>query len=35
VPSNGNGSVIETVARWAWKEITDLERASLGWLRRI
>ncbi|MEA2361052.1 MAG: hypothetical protein QOD71_197 [Thermoleophilaceae bacterium] len=32
---NGPGSVIETVARWAWKEITGLERASLGWLRRL
>ncbi len=33
--SNGTGSVIETVARWAWRELTELERASLGWLRRI
>jgi uncharacterized protein with NAD-binding domain and iron-sulfur cluster len=32
---DGAGSVIESVARWAWREITHLERASLDWLRRI
>jgi hypothetical protein len=33
--ANGSDSLIEAVARWAWRELTELERASLGWLRRI
>jgi uncharacterized protein with NAD-binding domain and iron-sulfur cluster len=32
---DGSGSVIEATARWLWREITELERASLNWLRRI
>jgi hypothetical protein len=33
--SDGSGSAIEAAARWLWREITDFERASLDWLRRI
>lgn len=32
---DGGGSLIEAAARWVWREVTELERASLDWLRRI
>jgi uncharacterized protein with NAD-binding domain and iron-sulfur cluster len=32
---NRSGSLIEATARRLWREITELERASLDWLRRI
>jgi hypothetical protein len=32
---DGPGSAIETAARWLWREVTQLERASLDWLRRF
>jgi uncharacterized protein with NAD-binding domain and iron-sulfur cluster len=32
---DGPGSAIEAAARWLWREITELERASVDWLRRI
>ena len=31
----GPHSAIETAARWLWREVTQLERASLDWLRRF
>jgi hypothetical protein len=31
---DGSGSVLESAARWIWREITAAERASLDWLRR-
>jgi hypothetical protein len=34
-PGAGGGSLIEAAARWFWHELTELERASLDWLRRI
>jgi hypothetical protein len=33
--TDGGGSLIEAAARWMWREVTELERASLDWLRRI
>jgi hypothetical protein len=33
--ADGGGSVIEAAARWLWHEVTELERVSLDWLRRI
>jgi hypothetical protein len=33
--ADGPGSVIEAAARWLWREVTELERSSLDWLRRI
>ncbi len=33
--ADGGGSLIEAAARWVWREVTELERASLDWLRRI
>jgi hypothetical protein len=33
--ADGSGSVIESAARWIWREVTGFERASLDWLRRI
>jgi hypothetical protein len=35
VGPDGPHSAIETAARWLWREVTELERASLGWLRRF
>jgi hypothetical protein len=32
---DGPHSAIETAARWLWREVTQLERASLDWLRRF
>lgn len=32
---DGSGSAIEAAARWVWREITEFERATLDWLRRI
>jgi hypothetical protein len=32
---DGSGSAVESAARWLWRELTELERASLDWLRRI
>jgi uncharacterized protein with NAD-binding domain and iron-sulfur cluster len=32
---NGSGSLIEATSHWLWRETTELERASLDWLRRI
>jgi hypothetical protein len=32
---DGTDSAIETAARWLWREVMQLERASLDWLRRI
>ena len=31
---NGGASMLESAARWVWREVTALERASLGRLRR-
>ena len=35
VARDGADSLIESTARWIWREAVQLERASLGWLRRI
>lgn len=32
---DGHGSAIESAARWIWREITTVERASRDWLRRF
>ena len=32
---DGSHSAIEAAARWLWREVTQLERASLDWLRRV
>jgi hypothetical protein len=32
---DGSQSAIEAAARWLWREVTQLERASLDWLRRV
>ena len=32
---DGAGSAIESAARWIWHEVTELERMSLDWLRKI
>ncbi len=31
---NGGASMLGSAARWVWREVTALERASLGRLRR-
>jgi hypothetical protein len=34
-PPDGSDSALESAARWLWREITEVERMSLDWLRRI
>ena len=33
-PADGYSSVLESAARWAWREVIALERGTLGRLRR-